>query len=58
MRTGLAVDAFLLHKPEAVQLEFLRKQIEMRVLALDWSQFATKWSSNKVTRDLKHSKLR
>lgn len=26
---------------------FLRKQIEMRVIGLGWTQFATRWSSNK-----------
>jgi hypothetical protein len=30
---------------EAEKLEFLRKQIEMRVLGLGWTQFATRWSS-------------
>ena len=33
-------------KSQAEQLEFLRKQIEMRVLGLGWTlQFATRWSS-------------
>ena len=32
-------------KPEAQQLEFLRYQIEMRVLGLGWSEYATRWSS-------------
>jgi hypothetical protein len=32
-------------KSEAEQLEFLRKQIEMRTLGLGWTQFATRWSS-------------
>jgi superoxide dismutase len=32
-------------KSEAEKLEFLRKQIEMRVLGLGWTQFATRWSS-------------
>ena len=34
-------------KPEAQQLEYLRKQIEMRVLGCGWVQYATRWSSNK-----------
>ena len=46
-RDGAAVDRFLKDKPESTQLEYLRKQIEMRVLALGWTQFATRWSSNK-----------
>ena len=29
---------------EAQQLEWLRKQIEMRVLGCGWTQFATRWS--------------
>ena len=37
-------------KPEAQQLEYLRKQIEMRVLGLGWTKFATRWSSNKNAR--------
>jgi hypothetical protein len=41
------VDRFLKDKPEAQQLEYLRKQIEMRVIGLGWAQFATRWSSNK-----------
>ena len=32
-------------KSEAEQLEFLRKQIEMRTLGLGWTHFATRWSS-------------
>ncbi|EOD11378.1 hypothetical protein EMIHUDRAFT_465077 [Emiliania huxleyi CCMP1516] len=32
-------------KPEAQQLEYLRYQIEMRVLGLGWSEYATRWSS-------------
>ena len=39
------VDRFLNGKSEALQLEFLRKQIEMRVLGLGWDHFATRWSS-------------
>ena len=30
-------------KPEAQQLEFPRCQIEMRVLGLGWSEYATRW---------------
>ena len=37
-------------KPEATQLEWLRDQIEMRVLGCGWTQFATRWSSNKDSR--------
>jgi hypothetical protein len=33
-------------KSEAEQLEFLRKQIEMRMLGLGWTQFSTRWSSH------------
>lgn len=32
-------------KPEAQQLEYLRYQIEMRVIALGWTQYATRWST-------------
>ena len=32
-------------KPEAQQLEYLRYQIEMRVLGLGWSEYATRWSA-------------
>ena len=38
MKSDLEVDEFLKDKPEAQQLEFLRKQIEMRVLGLGWDQ--------------------
>ena len=41
------VNRFLSAKPESQQLEYLRKQIEMRVLALGWTQYATRWSNNK-----------
>ena len=41
------VDRFLAGKPEAVKLEYLRKQIEMRVIGLGWSELATRWSSGK-----------
>ena len=37
-------------KPEAQQLEFLRAQIEMRVLGLGWTQYATRWSSSSDSR--------
>jgi len=33
-------------KPEAQKLEYLRNQIEMRVLGLGWTQYSTRWSSN------------
>lgn len=36
-------------KPEVRQLEYLRLQIEMRVLGLGWTEFATRWSSNSDT---------
>ena len=32
-------------KPEAQQLEYLRLQIEMRVLGCGWTQYGTRWSS-------------
>ena len=37
-------------KPEATQLEWLRYQIEMRVLGLGWTQFQTRWSSKADSR--------
>ena len=37
-------------KPEAQQLEWLRRQIEMRVLGLGWTEFATRWSSSSDSR--------
>ena len=37
-------------KPEAQQLEYLRNQIEMRVLGLGWTQYATRWSSSADSR--------
>jgi hypothetical protein len=37
-------------KPEAQQLEWLRRQIEMRVLGCGWAQFATRWSSQADSR--------
>jgi hypothetical protein len=39
------VAAALKGKPEAQQLEYLRLQIEMRVLGCGWSQYSTRWSS-------------
>ena len=39
--------AALRGKPEAQQLELLRKQIEMRVLGCGWDKYETRWSSNK-----------
>ena len=44
------VAAVLNGKPEAQQLEYLRKQIEMRVLGCGWTQYETRWSSNKDAR--------
>ena len=32
-------------RPEAQKLEYLRLQIEMRVLGLGWTEYATRWSS-------------
>ena len=37
-------------KPEAQQLEYLRTQIEMRVLGCGWTQYQTRWSSSKDSR--------
>ena len=42
--------AQLKDRPETQQLEFLRLQIEMRVLGLGWSKFATRWSSKADSR--------
>jgi len=39
------IDSVITGKPEAQQLEYLRLQIEMRVLGLGWTQYATRWSS-------------
>ena len=44
------VEKVLRGKPEAQQLEWLRKQIEMRVLGCGWTRYATRWSSNKDAR--------
>ena len=54
-RSKEAIKAALLdsngyQKPEAQQLEWLRRQIEMRVLGLGWTQYATRWSSSKNSR--------
>ena len=38
-------------KPEAQQLEYLRYQIEMRVLGCGWTHYSTRWSS-KVDSDI------
>jgi hypothetical protein len=38
-------DNKLKDKPETEKLEYLRLQIEMRVLGLGWTQYATRWSS-------------
>ena len=50
-RNQPAVVAALEARPaEAQKLEWLRLQIEMRVLGLGWSQFATRWSSKADSR--------
>ena len=49
-KTTAEVDRYLNSKPEPQQLEYLRKQIEMRVIGLGCSQYATRWSLNKDTR--------
>ena len=49
-KTTAEVDRYLNGKPESQQLEYLRKQIEIRVIGLGWSQYATRWSSNKDAR--------
>lgn len=46
-RTRAEVDRALVGKPESEMLLYLRKQIEMRVIGLGWSEFATRWSSGK-----------
>ena len=46
-KSDTEVSAFLAGKPESQQLEYLRKQIEMRTIGLGWTQFTTRWSSNK-----------
>ena len=48
--TSALVKEQLKDRPEAQQLEFLRLQIEMRVLGLGWSKFATRWSSKADSR--------
>ena len=45
-KSGREIEAVIKDKPEAQQLEFLRKQIEMRVLGLGWDKYSTRWSSN------------
>ena len=40
-----AVERAMRDRSEAWQLEFLRKQIEMRTLGLGWEQYATRWSA-------------
>jgi hypothetical protein len=40
------VDAWMVERPEVQKLEFLRKQIEMRVLGCGWTQYETAWSSS------------
>ena len=40
-----AVDEKLANKPETQQLEYLRHQIDMRVIGFGWNQFKTKWSA-------------
>ena len=47
LKTKQELAAALAGKPEAQQLELLRKQIEMRVLGCGWCKYATRWSSNK-----------
>ena len=43
--TRPAVEAAIKNKPEVQQLEYLRRQIDMRTKGLGWTQFATRWSS-------------
>ena len=50
VKSKVEVERILKDKPEAQQLEFLRKQIEMRVLGLGWDTFATRWSSQSDVR--------
>ena len=47
LRSKQELAATLRGKPEAQQLELLRKQIEMRVLGCGWTKYETRWSSNK-----------
>lgn len=44
--TATEIHAAIRDKPEVRQLEYLRLQIEMRVLGLGWTEFSTRWSSN------------
>ena len=46
-KSDAAVGTYLNGKPESVQLEYLRKQIEMRTIGLGMAQYSTRWSSNK-----------
>ena len=39
-------DAYMLDRPEVQKLEFLRKQIEMRVIGCGMTQYSTRWSSS------------
>lgn len=47
--TAADVRRAIADKPESKQLEYLRLQIEMRVLGLGWTEFATRWSSKSDT---------
>ena len=49
-RSDAEVGRYLNGKPESTQLEYLRKQVEMRTIGLGWSQYSTRWSSNKDAR--------
>lgn len=44
-RTPAEVERALAGEPEAQQLAWLRRQIEMRTIGLGWVQFATRYSS-------------
>ena len=44
------LDNYMKGKPESQKLEFLRLQIEMRVIGLGWAQFSTKWSNSADSR--------
>ena len=45
VKDAKAVDAHLKGRPEVQQLEYLRLQIDMRVIGLGWDQFKTNWSA-------------
>lgn len=47
--TATEIQSAIRDRPEVRQLEYLRLQIEMRVLGLGWTEFATHWSSNSDT---------